>query len=280
MKELKKNYQYDNGYLIDVDVKSDVLRNGSDEILDNLFGQFPYTTNINALMYIISALTKGSKESKKQLTIINNGVIEALAIVNGDTLNSYYSERSKDGQKLYETKYSAETGYNFRVFDSKNAQDIVEKEVATVKNLSKQFIFPMTNLEKVIISIYKTVFDEDPDFSKAECRCKCTYLICILNLLGMPIDNQIHFDIYKEYIASDELTQIFSKLAPFGSLTSDLSLSEILLKQLTIIAPFLNIDPKRLSEFVMAICKQRYIGVTPNEEDNNLLCQVESALGR
>lgn len=280
MKELRKNWQYDNGYLIDVDVKADVLRDNSDEVLDNLFGQFPYTTNINALMYIVSALTKGSKESEKHLTIVNNGTIEAFASIKNDTLSSYYSERSKDGQKLYETKYSAETGYNFRVFDSKNAQDIVEKEVSTVKSLSKQFIFPMTNLEKTIISTYKTIFDEDPDFSKADSRCKCTYLMCVLNLLRMPVDSQIHFDIYREYIASDELTQIFTKLAPFGSLTSDLTLSETLLKQLTIIAPFLNVEPKRLREFAMAICKQRYIGVTPNEENNNLLCQVESALGR
>ncbi len=280
MKELKKNYQYDNGYLIDVDVKSDMLKDNSSEVLDNLFGQFPYTTDINALMYLVSALTKGSKENEKRLTIVNNGVLEAFAIIKDDILSSYYSERSKDGNKLYETKYSLESGYNFRIFDSKNAQDIVEKEVSTVKNLSKQFIFPMTDLEKTIISAYKVVFDESPDFSVADNRCKCTYLMCILNLLRIPIDGQMHFDIYREYIASDELTQIFSKLAPFGSLTSDLVLPERLFNQLTIIAPFLNINPKRLSEFAMAMSKQRYIGTTPSEEDNNLMCQVESALGR
>lgn len=280
MEELKKNYQYDNGYIIDIDIKADMLREGSNGILDNLFGQFPYTTNINTLMYIASALTKGSKESEKQLTIINSGVVEALAIVKDDVLSSYYSERSKDGKKLYETKYSAESGYNFRVFDSKNAQDIVEKEVSTVKNLSRQFIFPMTNFEKTIISIYKNVFDEEPDFSKSDSRCKCTYLMCILNLLGMPIDMQMTFDTYSEYIVSDELTSIFAKLAPLGPLTSDLKLSETFSKQLLVIAPLLNIEPIRLREFAMAVSNQKYMGTTLNEENNNLMCQVNRALGR
>ena len=53
MEEVKKNYLYENGYFINIEITSDKLNKKSINALDNLFSQGLYTVNIINIIYIV-----------------------------------------------------------------------------------------------------------------------------------------------------------------------------------------------------------------------------------
>lgn len=276
MEEVKKNFIYENGYFINIEIASDKLNNKSIKALDNLFSEGLFTANIINIIYMINVIIKGSQKNKVHVVIVNNDIIESLVDIKDNKLVSYYSEKITDNNKDYEVKYSSKSGYNFRIFDKENAQKIVNNQIDTINKITNCYVYPLTDYEKRIINIFNIVFGYQPDFSHNEDREKCKYLLFILKILNLSIDN-IDFDIYNDNIYSDELESIFYKVAIFGKCNEEIILSNEYIQKLDLIKNNLKANEHELYLLALSLIQKYYQG---NDENNEMIDNLSIALGR
>lgn len=276
MEEVKKSFIYENGYFINIEIASDKLNNKSIKALDNLFSEGLFTANIINIIYMINVIIKGSQKNKIHVVIVNNDIIESLVDIKDNKLVSYYSEKITDNNKDYEVKYSSKSGYNFRIFDKENAQKIVNNQIDTINKITNCYVYPLTDYEKRIINIFNIVFGYQPDFSHNEDREKCKYLLFILKILNLSIDN-IDFDIYNDNIYSDELESIFYKVAIFGKCNEEIILSNEYIQKLDLIKNNLKANEHELYLLALSLIQKYYQG---NDENNEMIDNLSIALGR
>lgn len=275
MEEVKKNFLYENGYFINIEITSDKLNKESVNALDNLFSQGLFTTNIINIIYMINVIIKGSQKNKVHVVLVNNEIIESLVDIKDNKLVSYYSEKMINNKKDYEVKYSRKSGYNFRIFDEKNAQKIVNTQIEIINNIENRYVFPLTDYDKKIINVFNIVFGYQPDFSRNEDREKCKYLLFILKLMHLSIDN-FDFDVYNDIIYSDELDSIFNKIAILGKCDEKIILSDEYIQKLNLIKNYLKTNEHELYLLALSLNKKYYIG----NENNEMINDLSTSLGR
>ena len=276
MEEVKKNYLYENGYFINIEITSDKLNKESVNALDNLFSEGLFTTNIINIIYMINVIIKGSQKNKVHVVLVNNDIIESLVDIKDNKLVSYYSEKMINNKKDYEVKYSRKSGYNFRIFDEKNAQKIVNTQIEIINNIENRYVFPLTDYDKKIINVFNIVFGYQPDFSRNEDREKCKYLLFILKLMHLSIDN-FDFDVYNDIIYSDELDSIFNKIAILGKCNEEIILSDEYIQKLNLIKNYLKTNEHELYLLALSLNKKYYLG---NDENNEMINDLSTSLGR
>ena len=275
MEEVKKNFLYENGYFINIEITSDKLNKESVNALDNLFSEGLFTTNIINIIYMINVIIKGSQKNKVHVVLVNNDIIESLVDIKDNKLVSYYSEKMINNKKDYEVKYSSKSGYNFRIFDEKNAQKIVNTQIEIINNIENRYVFPLTDYDKKIINVFNIVFGYQPDFSRNEDREKCKYLLFILKLMHLSIDN-FDFDVYNDIIYSDELDSIFNKIAILGKCDEKIILSDEYIQKLNLIKNYLKTNEHELYLLAMSLNKKYYLG----NENNEIINDLSTSLGR
>lgn len=275
MEEVKKNFLYENGYFINIEITSDKLNKESVNALDNLFSEGLFTTNIINIIYMINVIIKGSQKNKVHVVLVNNEIIESLVDIKDNKLVSYYSEKMINNKKDYEVKYSRKSGYNFRIFDEKNAQKIVNTQIEIINNIENRYVFPLTDYDKKIINVFNIVFGYQPDFSRNEDREKCKYLLFILKLMHLSIDN-FDFDVYNDIIYSDELDSIFNKIAILGKCDEKIILSDEYIQKLNLIKNYLKTNEHELYLLAMSLNKKYYLG----NENNEMINDLSTSLGR
>ncbi|MDD5864959.1 MAG: hypothetical protein PUD07_00485 [bacterium] len=275
MEEVKKNFLYENGYFINIEITSDKLNKESVNALDNLFSEGLFTTNIINIIYMINVIIKGSQKNKVHVVLVNNDIIESLVDIKDNKIVSYYSEKMINNKKDYEVKYSSKSGYNFRIFDEKNAQKIVNTQIEIINNIENRYVFPLTDYDKKIINVFNIVFGYQPDFSRNEDREKCKYLLFILKLMHLSIDN-IDFDVYNDIIYSDELDSIFNKIAILGKCDEEIILSDEYIQKLNLIKNYLKTNEHELYLLAMSLNKKYYLG----NENNEIINDLSTSLGR
>lgn len=275
MEEVKKNFLYENGYFINIEITSDKLNKESVNALDNLFSQGLFTTNIINIIYMINVIIKGSQKNKVHVVLVNNEIIESLVDIKDNKLVSYYSEKMINNKKDYEVKYSRKSGYNFRIFDEKNAQKIVNTQIEIINNIENRYVFPLTDYDKKIINVFNIVFGYQPDFSRNEDREKCKYLLFILKLMHLSIDN-FDFDVYNDIIYSDELDSIFNKIAILGKCDEKIILSDEYIQKLNLIKNYLKTNEHELYLLALSLNKKYYLG----NENNEMINDLSTSLGR
>ena len=275
MEEVKKNFLYENWYFINIEITSDKLNKESVNALDNLFSEGLFTTNIINIIYMINVIIKGSQKNKVHVVLVNNDIIESLVDIKDNKLVSYYSEKMINNKKDYEVKYSSKSGYNFRIFDEKNAQKIVNTQIEIINNIENRYVFPLTDYDKKIINVFNIVFGYQPDFSRNEDREKCKYLLFILKLMHLSIDN-FDFDVYNDIIYSDELDSIFNKIAILGKCDEKIILSDEYIQKLNLIKNYLKTNEHELYLLAMSLNKKYYLG----NENNEIINDLSTSLGR
>ena len=268
MEEVKKNYLYENGYFINIEITSDKLNKKSINALDNLFSEGLFTTNIINIIYMINVIIKGSQKNKVHVVIVNNEIIESLVDIKDNKLVSYYSEKMINNKKDYEVKFSSKSGYNFRIFDKENVQKIFNNQIEIINNIKNRYVFPLTDYDKKIINVFNIVFGYQPDFSHNEDREKCKYLLFILKILHLSIDN-IDFDIYNDNIYSDELESFFNKVAILGKCNEEIVLSDEYIQKLNLIKNYLKTNEHEL-----------YLKYYLGNENNEIIDNLSTDLGR
>ena len=276
MEEVKKNFLYENGYFINIEITSDKLNKESVNALDNLFSEGLFTTNIINIIYMINVIIKGSQKNKVHVVLVNNDIIESLVDIKDNKLVSYYSEKMINNKKDYEVKYSSKSGYNFRIFDEKNAQKIVNTQIEIINNIENRYVFSLTDYDKKIINVFNIVFGYQPDFSRNEDREKCKYLLFILKLMHLSIDN-FDFDVYNDIIYSDELDSIFNKIAILGKCNEEIILSDEYIQKLNLIKNYLKTNEHELYLLALSLNNKYYLG---NDENNEMINDLSTALGR
>ena len=276
MEEVKKNFLYENGYFINIEITSDKLNKESVNALDNLFSQGLFTTNIINIIYMINVIIKGSQKNKVHVVLVNNDIIESLVDIKDNKLVSYYSEKMINNKKDYEVKYSSKSGYNFRIFDEKNAQKIVNTQIEIINNIENRYVFSLTDYDKKIINVFNIVFGYQPDFSRNEDREKCKYLLFILKLMHLSIDN-FDFDVYNDIIYSDELDSIFNKIAILGKCNEEIILSDEYIQKLNLIKNYLKTNEHELYLLALSLNNKYYLG---NDENNEMINDLSTSLGR
>ena len=276
MEEVKKNFLYENGYFINIEITSDKLNKESVNALDNLFSEGLFTTNIINIIYMINVIIKGSQKNKVHVVLVNNDIIESLVDIKDNKLVSYYSEKMINNKKDYEVKYSSKSGYNFRIFDEKNAQKIVNTQIEIINNIENRYVFSLTDYDKKIINVFNIVFGYQPDFSRNEDREKCKYLLFILKLMHLSIDN-FDFDVYNDIIYSDELDSIFNKIAILGKCNEEIILSDEYIQKLNLIKNYLKTNEHELYLLALSLNNKYYLG---NDENNEMINDLSTSLGR
>ena len=144
-----------------------------------------------------------------------------------------------------------------------------------INNIANCYAFSLTDFDKRIINIFNIVFGYQPDFSLNEDREKCKYLLFILKILHLSIDN-IDFDIYNDIIYSDELESFFNKVAILGKCNEEIVLSDEYIQKLNLIKNYLKTNEHELYLLAMSLNKKYYLG----NENNEMINDLSTSLGR
>lgn len=215
------------------EVCEDINYDELDRLLDSAFNNM---TNYEDMAKNVSWIRTIFKDLKEiSLTIeancINNNIRKNLLIhYRNKQLISFEYEQSIKHTKVscdkFSAKYNSDTGINFNI----PAFETIE-EYESSKNLVNSMIDQLEELEnvkpivlnhdsKLLCEIYKTFYQESPDFSEENINAKVQTMMSILEEFGITLEKYSGFSIYSDtnFPISINLGYLVHQLAPLGKI--------------------------------------------------------------
>lgn len=236
----ERNFEYENSSLkftykgiSSKDVDKDKIY----KIIDNCFMNRDYSDSINLFIKYLKIIFRDFTESIILIESINPIDGKTQIFIKDNEIKEFKRISNLLSEEIIVGSYNEEDGYNFSVKkDFKNNPLLIEI-VKSITKFTENCLYDIQNIEitldkskfdlsnaAVILSkIYKTFYEENPDFSLFEDELKAQSLMFILYQFNMSIDKNEKFDNATTLkIPYSSIVQgIIDEMLPYGKIKND-----------------------------------------------------------
>lgn len=202
-----------------------------DHLLDATFQNMKSYEDMPRNVSWIRTILKNLEE--KNLIILVNSIenhIRTYFLIHykNNRLNHFEYTQSiryaKNPSDEFSAEYNADAGIKFHIptLDSieeyEKSKDLVNNVIEQVKKLDNPVAVTLDYDSKLLCEIYKTFYQENPDFSNENIQLKVQTMMCILEEFGITLEKYSGFSIYSyaNFPISFNLKYLVDRLTPLG----------------------------------------------------------------
>lgn len=174
---------------------------------------------------ILRTILRDFNEDSLFISYENNDFIETLEYDNYE-ISYFYKEDMKNNMTIdYEKSHGIEVKYdNNNIInntdDIKLTTDRINQILFEIYCLNRVKAVELTDDNKLLIEVYKSFYNEDPDFSDEFINIKIQTMISVLCMFGLNFKDYSYFDKYRNEIPSSiSLYGMVNNLFPLGKIT-------------------------------------------------------------